>query len=81
MKFLHSIIITLLLIPSVVISQNNQITSFSKSKKQLAKVYQDNPITLYCGCSFKGTTPDFSSCGYVPKKNNKHNKNSNHNQT
>ena len=71
MKFIHYIIIPLLLIPSVVLSQNNQITSFSKSKKQLAKVYKDHPITLYCGCSFEGKTPNFSSCGYVPKKNNK----------
>ena len=71
MKFLHYIIISLLLIPSVVLSQNNQITSFSKSKKQLVKVYKDHPITLYCGCSFEGKTPNFSSCGYVPKKNNK----------
>ena len=71
MKLFHYIIIPLLLIPSVVLSQNNQITSFSKSKKQLAKVYKDHPITLYCGCSFEGKTPNFSSCGYVPKKNNK----------
>ena len=71
MKLFHYIIIPLLLIPSVILSQNNQITSFSKSKKQLAKVYKDYPITLYCGCSFEGKTPNFSSCGYVPKKNNK----------
>ena len=71
MKLFHYTIIPLLLIPSVVLSQNNQITSFSKSKKQLAKVYKDHPITLYCGCSFEGKTPNFSSCGYVPKKNNK----------
>ena len=71
MKVFLSITIPLLLIPLVVLSQNTTITSFSKSKKQLAKVYQDNPITLYCGCSFKGKTPDFSSCGYIPKKNNK----------
>ena len=71
MKVFLSITISLLLVPSVVLSQNTSITSFSKSKKHLAKVYQDNPITLYCGCSFEGKTPDFSSCGYIPKKNNK----------
>ena len=71
MKIFLSITTSLFIIPLVVLSQNTTITSFSKSKKQLAKVYQDNPITLYCGCSFKGKTPDFSSCGYIPKKNNK----------
>ena len=71
MKIFLSITTSLLIIPLVILSQNTTITSFSKSKKQLAIVYQDNPITLYCGCSFKGKTPDFSPCGYVPKKNNK----------
>ena len=35
------------------------------------KLYKDNPVTLYCSCSFKGKKPDMSSCGYIPKKNNK----------
>ena len=71
MKVFLSITIPLLLIPLVVLSQNTTITSFSKSKKQLAKVYQDNPITLYCGCSYKGKKPILSSCGYISKKNKK----------
>ena len=71
MKFVLSITISLLLNPSFILSQNTKITSFSKSKKHLTKVYKDNPITLYCGCSFKGKTPEFSSCGYIPKKDNK----------
>ena len=71
MKFFLSITISFLFTQSIILSQNTTIPSFSKSKKQLAKVYQDNPITIYCGCSFKGKTPDFSPCGYVPKKNNK----------
>ena len=52
-------------------SQNTQITSFSKSKKLLLKVYKDNPVTLYCGCTFKGKKPNLSSCGYIPKKDKK----------
>ena len=71
MKFVLSITISLLLNPSFILSQNTTITSFSKSKQYLAKVYKDNLITLYCGCSFKGKTPVFSSCGYIPKKDNK----------
>ena len=54
-----------------VLSQNTQITSFSKSKKLLRKLYKDNPVTLYCGCSYKGKKPNLSSCGYIPKKNKK----------
>ena len=71
MKFFLSITICFLLTPSFILSQNTTINSFSKSKKYLAKVYKENPITLYCGCSFKGKTPEFSSCGYIPKKDNK----------
>ncbi|MDC0229596.1 endonuclease [Deltaproteobacteria bacterium] len=60
-----------LLLSSYAYSRNTQITSFSKSKKLLLKVYKDNPVTLYCGCSFKGKKPNLSSCGYIPKKDNK----------
>jgi len=68
---LFLIIAILLSTPFQIIAQNTQITSFSKSKRLLLKLYKDNPVTLYCGCSFKGKKPDLSSCGYIPKKNNK----------
>ena len=71
MIFILTTILSLVLLYPQVFSQNNQITTFSKSKKHLLKIYQENPITLYCGCSFEGKTPDFSSYGYIPKKNNK----------
>ena len=65
------IILSFLLLSSQAFPQNKQITSFSKSKKLLLKVYKDNPYTLYCGCSFKGKKPNLSSCGYIPKKDKK----------
>ena len=65
------ILLSFLLLSSQAFPQNNQITSFSKSKKLLLKLYRDNPVTLYCGCSFKGKKPNLSSCGYIPKKNKK----------
>jgi deoxyribonuclease-1 len=65
------IILSLFLMNSQVFSQNTQITSFSKSKKLLLKLYKAHPVTLYCGCSFNGKKPDLSSCGYIPKKDNK----------
>ena len=71
MIFILTTILSLVILYPQVFSQNTQITTFSKSKKHLLKIYQENPITLYCGCSFEGKTPDFSSCGYIPKKNNK----------
>ena len=61
----------ILLLSSDLYSQNTQISSFSKSKKLLLKVYKDNPVTLYCGCTFNGKKPNLSSCGYVPKKDKK----------
>ena len=65
------ILITLILLSYQAFPQNTQITSFSKSKKLLLKLYKDNPVTLYCGCSYKGKKPNLSSCGYIPKKNKK----------
>ena len=65
------IILTLIFLSYQAFSQNTQITSFSKSKKLLLKLYKDNPVTLYCGCSFNGKKPDLSSCGYIPKKDKK----------
>ena len=71
MKHLLILLISILLLSSQAFSQNTQITSFSKSKKLLLKLYKDNPVTLYCGCSYKDKKPNLSSCGYIPKKNNK----------
>jgi len=65
------IIISLIILSSQAFSQNTHLTSFSKSKKLLLKVYKDNPFTLYCGCTFKGKKPNLSSCGFIPKKDKK----------
>ena len=65
------ITLSLIILSSHAYSQNIQITSFSKSKKLLLKVYKDNPYTLYCGCTFKGKKSNLSSCGYIPKKDRK----------
>ncbi|MBV31202.1 MAG: endonuclease I, partial [Rickettsiales bacterium] len=70
MKYLL-ILITLILLSYQAFAQNTQITSFSKSKKLLLKLYKDHPVTLYCGCSYKGKKPNLSSCGYIPKKDKK----------
>lgn len=53
--------------------------SFYKAKKVSTKIYQDNQQSFYCGCDYKGKlkankkskrlTPDWSTCGYVPRKN------------
>ncbi len=64
-------ILCLVLLASNAYSQNTQITSFSKSKMLLLKVYKDHPVTLYSGCTFKGKQPNLSSCGYIPKKDKK----------
>ncbi len=54
--------------------------SFSKSKRILAKeIYKGHQVSFYCGCDYslkkkspdstkKRLTPDWSSCGYIPRK-------------
>jgi len=46
----------------------NEIKKYEEVTPELVK---NNPVTLYCGCSFKGKKPNLSSCGYIPKKNKK----------
>ncbi|MDO6564592.1 endonuclease I family protein [Amphritea sp. 1_MG-2023] len=47
--------------------------SFSRSKRLLATLYQQNPVSFYCGCDYqlqgKKLIPDWQSCGYTPRKN------------
>ena len=70
---MKSIFITtsFILLFSQTFSQNTQKSSFSESKEYLLEIYKKRPVTLYCGCTFKGKEPNFLSCGYIPKKNNK----------
>lgn len=46
--------------------------SFSKSKKELRKIYSDYQITLYCDCKYsykdKSNMIDKESCGYKPRQ-------------
>ncbi|MGD8112826.1 deoxyribonuclease I [Vibrio sp. TRT 17S01] len=50
-------------------------TSFSSAKKTAVKIYQDHPISFYCGCDInwqgKKGTPDLASCGYQVRKQQK----------
>jgi len=45
--------------------------SFSKSKKQLVKIYSNHTSTFYCGCDYniknKKNMIDRKSCGYIPR--------------
>ena len=65
------IIISFFFLFSQAFSQNTQITSFLESKELLLKIYEDHPVTIYCGCSFKGKKPNLSSCGYISKNDKK----------
>jgi len=45
--------------------------TFSKSKKELRKIYKDHQTTIYCDCKYnyknKKNMIDKKSCGYVPR--------------
>lgn len=49
--------------------------SFSKSKRILADIYREQPVSFYCDCDYikkgKKLVPDLDSCGYEPRKNAK----------
>lgn len=50
-------------------------SSFSKAKKILPGIYQDHPISFYCGCEYiaqgKKLVPQWQGCGFTPRKNAK----------
>jgi hypothetical protein len=50
------------------VAGNTTIQSFSKAKKLMRQVFAGHERTFYCDCAYDGTTVDFQSCGYQPKK-------------
>ena len=60
--------LSLLLLTTLLFSANE---SFSKSKKELRKIYRDHQITIYCDCKYnykdKNNMIDKESCGYIPR--------------
>lgn len=48
---------------------NLLVADFNKAKKLAAKIHEENPFTLYCGCRYSGKKVDLESCGYKPRKN------------
>ncbi len=62
------ILLSMLLLTTLLFSANE---SFSKSKKQLRKIYQGHQTTIYCDCKYnykdKKNMIDKKSCGYMPR--------------
>lgn len=60
--------VLLLLLTTLLFASNN---SFSKSKKELRKIYRDHQTTIYCNCKYnyknKKNMIDRKSCGYIPR--------------
>ena len=50
-------------------------SSFSSAKRVAAKIYDDHPVSFYCGCDIekqgKKLIPDLESCGYKVRKQQK----------
>ncbi|WP_304545982.1 endonuclease [Sulfurimonas microaerophilic] len=61
-------VLLLLLLTTLLFAQNE---SFSKSKKELRKIYADHQTTVYCDCKYnykdKKNMIDRNSCGYMPR--------------
>tara|TARA_B100001059_G_C17815171_1_gene574739 strand:+ start:1482 stop:2180 length:699 start_codon:yes stop_codon:yes gene_type:complete len=74
LRVLSILTILLLSLPSYseTASSSQKTISFSKAKRLLANMYQDNQTTFYCGCDYfrqgKKLIPDLPSCGYQVRK-------------
>ena len=64
-------IFILLLFIYLSLFSNENITSFSKSKKLLKEIYKDHQVTFYANCKYsykdKNNMIDRQSCGYIPR--------------
>lgn len=62
------LLLSILLLSTLLFSTNE---SFSKSKKELHKIYQGHQTTIYCDCKYnykdKKNMIDKKSCGYIPR--------------
>lgn len=70
MQFSLKWLIIGLLMPAAVMAAPP--SSFSKAKKIAVGIYQDHPVSFYCGCDIewhgKKGIPDLDSCGYQVRK-------------
>ena len=61
-------LLSIILLATLLFSANE---SFSKSKKELRKIYRDHQVTVYCECKYnykdKSNMIDRESCGYTPR--------------
>jgi len=62
------LLLSLILLATLLFSSN---ASFTKSKKELRKIYKDHQTTIYCDCKYnykdKKNMIDRKSCGYIPR--------------
>ncbi len=42
--------------------------TFNEAKQIARSIYDEQPVTFYCGCRYSGSTVDLASCGYTPRK-------------
>lgn len=70
MRFYRFTLVVILALPAVALA--GAPASFSAAKKQALEIYQDHPMSFYCGCRItwqgKKGLPDWSSCGYSVRK-------------
>src|SRR5690606_33905669 len=68
MKYLFSLLAALSSLPVLAAPPAN----FSAAKKEALQIYQDYPVSFYCGCEIqwqgKKGIPDLQSCGYQVRK-------------
>lgn len=72
MKFQPKWLTLLVLMPTFAFATPSSSASFAKSKKIAVEIYQDHPISFYCGCPIKWEgkkgVPEFEECGYKVRK-------------
>jgi deoxyribonuclease-1 len=50
---------------------NTRIASFSEAKKFALKLHRENPVTIYCPCTYSGKVVNLKSCDYEIQNNPK----------
>lgn len=69
MRYLNVALLCLVMVVAPVLAKP---LTFTKAKKIMGRIYSDHRETFYCRCQYnKKMKVNFSSCGYVPRKNHR----------
>ena len=73
-KFFYFLVLFFLCFQTIIAQANEgnkKNWELFKIQKFLKKIHQENPVTFYCQCKYNYNKPNWESCSFRPRKDNK----------